>query len=186
MRNNSQHSSGQNGHYKLLRNIVICTMALVFLAGCDCEDPVIKTHQEALEALKKKVLSDPEYLKQLRAVGADESIFDDVQAVPRRLAMRRGLSDYPCNRPKKYSTYVPASMHSLGPVKIEDIIIEQINTFEIIKSSCNKCWNLVMISARITRCGRLYHIDIRSNPTPSIATEAGRKREQCGPAYDYP
>lgn len=185
---NSQRSSAKSGRFKLLRNLVICTMALAFLVGCDCAEEVVKTHQEAFETLKKKVLSDPGYLKELSAVGADESIFDNVQIVPRHLAAKQNLSDYPCNRPKKYSTANGTEENAVRGYNI------YIKTYEIKKANCDNCWDLVMLSALIERCsGSISRVRITRRPSwlkgmkpDGTWWKDGDEGPQCGPAFDYP
>lgn len=168
-------SSDRNRRFKTIRNIAVGAIALVFLAGCEgCPEVAFRTHKEAYEALKKEVLAN--HLKELKDIGADESIFDNVQIItPRTYESKLGLSDHPCNRPRKYST-ITGQQNKNG-----DYIIDYVKTFEIMKGACDKCWDLVIVSGIVSRCGDVY-VRMRRNPTPKF----GPGLEQCGPAYDYP
>ena len=144
----------------------------MLIAACSEGDVVVSTHQEAFNLMKREILA--KHMGKLKSVGADASIFEDVNM--------NVLGDQPCNKPKRYSN---ASGTSKKATASDDIFVK---LFETRKGNCKKCWDQIKIEATITRTGKIYGIEVRREPSwkkiinaDGMIKQPGDKGEQCGP-----
>lgn len=155
----------------LVGAIVLCIV--VFLsAQYEKSDVVVETHEHAFDLMKEEVLS--KHFDKLEAVGADESIFENVD-------MDVG-DDWPCNKPARYSSAYRTDFDGVF-----------VKLFENRQAACVSCWDLIKVRAEVSRDGRVYEVTVEKRPSwkRSVNADGTWKRpgdagERCGPVKVKP
>lgn len=135
-------------------------------------DVVVETHQQAFDLMKQEVLS--KHMDKLKAVGADASIFENVDMDV--------SDDWPCNKPTRYSTAYRTDYDGVF-----------VKLFENRRGSCAECWDLIKVRSDVSRNGNVYEVKIDKRPSWKRSVNADRTwkkpgdvGEQCGPVKVKP
>lgn len=158
-------------HSKILPIFPLATLLL--LTACSEEKSTVTTHEQAFELVKREVLT--KHMDRLVAVGADASIFEDVD-------MDVG-DDWPCNKPKRYSSAYKTGSSGGIHVKI----------FENVEGKCKDCWNLIHVGAHVFGDNKIYKLKITKRPSwqeyfkqDGTPRRLGDEGDQCGPVDSKP